>query len=54
MLSVLVLKTMNCTFCVPDKPGITKDLIEVDAIGRKTVRYFTDSMLDEKLSLSLN
>ena len=44
----IVLKTMNCTFCVPAKPGIAKDLIEADDIGRKAVADFTDSLLAKK------
>ena len=39
---------MNCTFfsfCVPAKPGIAKDLIEADDIGRKAVADFIDSIL---------
>ena len=31
------------SFCVPAKPGIAKDLIEADDIGRKAVADFTDS-----------
>ena len=36
ILLVLVLKTMNCSlyFGVAAKPGIAKDLIEPDDIGR--------------------
>ena len=36
---------MNCTFflfCVPAKPGIAKDLIVADDIGRKAVADFID------------
>ena len=39
---------MNCTFFsfgVPAKPGIAKNLIEADAIGRKAVEDFIDSPL---------
>ena len=39
---------MNCTFFsfgVPAKPGIAKDLIEADDIGRKAVADFIDSLL---------
>ena len=39
---------MNCTFlsfCVPAKPGIAKDFIEADDIGRKAVADFIDSLL---------
>ena len=41
---------MNCTFLsfrFPAKPGIAKDLIEADAIGRKAVAGFIDSLLIE-------
>ena len=43
---------MNCTFLsfsVPAKPGIAKDLIEADDIGRKAVADFIDSLLVENL-----
>ena len=46
---------MNCTvlsFGDPAKPGITKDLIEADDIGRKAVADFTDSLLVENLSFT--
>ena len=33
------------SFSVPAKPGIAKDLIEVDDIGRKAVADFIDSLL---------
>ena len=39
---------MNCTFLsfgVPAKPGIAKDLIEADDIGRNAVADFIDSLL---------
>ena len=39
---------MNCTFLsfgVRAKPGIAKDLIEADAIGRNAVADVTDSLL---------
>ena len=36
------------SFGVPAKPGIAKDLIEADDIGRKTVADFIDSFLVEK------
>ena len=39
---------MNCTFFsfgLPAKPGIAKDLIEADDIGRKAVADFNDSLL---------
>ena len=37
---------------MPAKPGIAKDLIETDDIGRKAVAYFIDSLLVKKNSLS--
>ena len=43
--------TMNCTFrlfVVPAKPGIAKDLIEANDIGRKAVADFIDSLLAKK------
>ena len=36
------------SFGVPVKPGIAKDLIEADDIGRKAVADFTDSLLVKK------
>ena len=33
------------SFCVPAKPGITKDLIEADDMGRKADVDFIDSLL---------
>ena len=33
------------SFGVPAKPGIAKDLIETDVIGRKAVADFIDSLL---------
>ena len=49
ILLVLVLKTMNfLSFGVPAKPGIAKDLIEADDIGRKAVADFIDSLLVKK------
>ena len=33
---------------MPAKPGIAKDLIEADDIGRKTVADFVDSLLVKK------
>ena len=39
---------MNCTFLCfggPAKPGIAKDLIEANEIGRKAVADFIDSLL---------
>ena len=38
------------SFGVPAKPGIAKDLIEADDIGRKAVADFIDSLLVEDLS----
>ena len=46
---------MNCTFFtfgVPAKPGIAKDLIEADGMGRKAVADFIDSLLVENLSFT--
>ena len=40
------------TFGVPAKPGIAKDLIEGDDIGRKAVADFIDSLLVENLSFT--
>ena len=37
---------------MPAKPGIAKDLIEADEIGRKAVADFIDSLLVEKICLS--
>ena len=37
------------SFGVPAKPGITKDLIEANDIGRKAVAEFIDSHLVENL-----
>ena len=39
------------SFGVPAKPGIAKDLIEADDIGRKAVAYFIDSLLGKKKSV---
>ena len=36
------------SFGVPAKPGIAKDLIEADDIGRKAVADFIDSFLVKK------
>ena len=36
------------SFGVPVKPGIAKDLIEADDIGRKAVTDFIDSLLVKK------
>ena len=42
---------MNCPFCLsvclalPAKPGIAKDLIEADDIGREAVADSIDSLL---------
>ena len=40
------------SFCVPVKPGIAKELIEADEIGRKAVADFIDSLLVKNLSLT--
>ena len=40
------------SFSVPAKPGIAKDLIEIDDIGRKAVADFIDSLLVKKICLS--
>ena len=40
------------SFGVPAKPGIAKDLIEADDIGRKAVADFIDLLLDKKICLS--
>ena len=40
------------SFGVPAKPGIAKDLIEADDIGRKAVADFIDSLLVKKICLS--
>ena len=40
------------SFGVPVKPGIAKDLIEADDIGRKAVSDFIDSLLVENLSFT--
>ena len=37
---------------MPAKPGIAKDLIETDDIGRKAVADFIDSLLVLKICLS--
>ena len=37
---------------MPAKPGIAKDLIEADDIGRKAVADFIDSCLVKKICLS--
>ena len=55
IILVLVLKTMNpyfLSFGVSAKPGIAKDLIEADGIGRKAVADFSDSLLVENLSFT--
>ena len=36
---------------MPAKPGISKDLIEADDIGRKAVADFIDSLLVKKIKL---
>ena len=38
---------------MPAKPGIAKDLIEADDIGRKAVADFIDSLLVKNLSFTL-
>ena len=38
------------SLCVPAKPGITKDLIKADDIGKKAVADFIDSLLVENPS----
>ena len=46
---------MNCvflSFCVPAKPGIAKDLIEANDIGRKAAADFIDSLLVKNLSFT--
>ena len=40
------------SFGVPAKPGIAKDIIEADDIGRKAVADFIDSLLVENLSFT--
>ena len=40
------------SFGVPAKPGIAKDLIEADDIGRKAFANFIDSLLVENLSFT--
>ena len=40
------------SFGVPAKPGIAKDLIEANNIGRKAVADFTDSLLAKHLSFT--
>ena len=40
------------SFGVPAKPGIAKELIETDDIGRKAVADFIDSLLVKKICLS--
>ena len=37
---------------MPAKPGIAKDLIEADDIGRKAVADFIDSLLVKRICLS--
>ena len=39
---------------MPAKPGIAKDLIQADDIGRKAVADFIDSLLDLKKSVFHN
>ena len=40
------------SFGVPAKPGIAKDLIEADDIGRKAVADFINPLLVENLSFT--
>ena len=40
------------SFGVPAKPGIAKDLIEANDIGRKAVEDFIDSLLAKQICLS--
>ena len=40
------------SFGVPAKPGIAKDLIEANDIGRKAVANFIDSLLAKSLSFT--
>ena len=40
------------SFGVPVKPGIAKDLIEANDIGRKAVADFIDSLSVENLSFT--
>ena len=40
------------SFGVPSKPGIAKDLIEADDIGRKANADLIDSLLVENLSFT--
>ena len=42
------------SFGVPAKPGIAKDLIEANDIGRKAVADFIDSLLVKKKSVFHN
>ena len=44
---------MNCTFCLPAKPGIAKYLIEADDISRKAVADFIVSLLVKNLSFTI-
>ena len=41
------------SFSVPAKPGIDKDHIEADDIGRKAVADFIDSLFVENLSFTI-
>ena len=45
-------KVYFLSFRVPAKPGIAKNLIEADDIGRKAVASFIDSLLVENLSFT--
>ena len=40
------------SFCVPAKPGIAKDFIEANDIGRKAVADFINSLLAKKICLT--
>ena len=46
------MNTYFLSFSVPAKPGIAKDLIEVDDIGRKAAADFIDSLLVWNLSIT--
>ena len=51
ILLILVLAVLFVFWC-PAKPGIAKDLIEADDIGRKAVADFIDSLFVENLSFT--
>ena len=46
------MRSYYLSFGVPAKPGIAKDFIEADDIGRKAVADFIDSLLVENLSFT--